>query len=310
MKYEASIPEMPNYSNIINIPEILISDIEQLQVGFILSSFASEVGDACSITHAHDNFELQYVAEDEIELLVDNSRKLSLQKGDLLLLPPHMYHKVLTDTTNCRRRCINFSVLPNPGTLSENAMQVTDSRAQILSSVKQEIVFRNEEIQHFILKIFDSDLENIMFTFKNKLYLNMIFEEILTFLSNQKTYAPAEVPTNDDTYQINMQRKWIIETYVSHYYMYRNHTENLSQVLGLSPRQTSRVIRELMGCTLQELILTQRMMVAMESIKFSNMSLTQISDMLGYCTYYGFYTAFCKYYGVSPEQVSKQIEAI
>ena len=310
MKYEVLIPESLDYSNIIGVPEILISNIETMQVGFILSSSSSESEDTYGITHAHDNYELQYIAENNVEILVDNSRKLTLQEGDLLLLPPHMYHKTCADSPSYKVYCINFSVLPSQNLTPEDKSQEINIREQVLSSLKQEIVFRNDDIQHFIRKIFESNKEKSALTLKNKLYLNVIFEEIVTHLNKQDIYTSPEPQIGDATYQINMQRKWTIETYVSHFYMYRNHTENLSQVLCLSPRQASRVIKELMGCTLQELILTQRMIVAMEAIKFSDMSLIQISDMLGYSTYYGFYTAFCKYYGFSPEQSCKQEETI
>lgn len=304
MKYEVLIPELLDYSKIVDVPEILISNIEQMQVGFVLSSSLSEVPACPDVTHAHDNFELQYIAEDNVEILVDNSRKLTLNEGDLLLLPPHIYHKVCENSTNYKYYCINFSTLPNQTILSNNAIQSIDFRNKVLSSVKQELVFHNDDIKHLILKIFESNNEFSALFLKNKLYLNVIFEEIITLLSNENIYISELQPT-DATHQINMQRKWMIEKYISHYYMYRNHTENLSQLLGLSPRQASRVVKELTGATLQELILTQRMVVAMEAIKFSDISLTQIADMLGYSTYYGFYTAFCKYYGFSPEQSSK-----
>ncbi len=304
MKLEMFVTEKPQYSKIIDIPEILISNIEQMQVGFVLSSSASKTPDYPDVTHAHDNFELQYIVDNDVEILVDNSRKLKLNEGDLLLLPPHLYHKVCENSSNHKHYCINFSVLPNQYILSNEQVQTIEFRNQTLASVEQELVFRNTEIQNLILKIFESDSGNLSLTLKNKLYLNVIFEEIITHLSN-KNVSVSEPQPIDATHLINMQRKWIIEKYISHYYMYRNHTENLSQILGLSPRQSSRVVKELTGSTLQELILTQRMVVAMESIKFSDMSLTQIADMLGYSTYYGFYTAFCKYYGFSPEQSSK-----
>ncbi len=302
MKYEDIASGIPNYNNMVNMPEILISNIEKMQVAFILSSSTSESEDTCGMTHAHDNFELQYIAEKDIEMVVDNTRLLKLQKGDLLLLPPHTYHKTCSKSQGSLRYCINFSALTTPASGDKTI------RENILSSVKQEIVFRNDEIEHFILKIFEATNENSSLSLKNKLYLNLIFEEIITLFNEKKVSLTTDTSSGDVTYQIDMQRKWAIETYVSHFYMHRNHTENLAGILGLSPRQASRVIKELMGCTLQELILTQRMIVAMEFIKFSNMSLTQISDTLGYSTYYGFYTAFCKHYGLSPELACKQFK--
>ncbi len=306
MKYESCSPDLPNYNDMMEVPEILILNNEQMQVAFILSSSVDESEDIYGITHAHDNFELQYVAENDFEIIIDNTRKLLLHKGDLLLLPPHTYHKVCSKAHDCKRYCINFSILPSQKIPSKDESSTISLREHVLSSVKQEFVFQNEEIQHFVLKIFETNTESNSSISKNKLYLNVIFEELLSYLSNQDLFASLNTSSIDDVQQIDIQRKWTIEKYVSHYYMHRNHTENLSQILALSPRHASRVIKELMGCTLKEMVLTQKMMVAMEYIKFTNMSLAHISDTLGYSTYYGFYTAFCKYFEISPEQACKR----
>lgn len=307
VRNEMQFPEKPNFSSMTDIPPIIISDVEDMQVGFMLSSSSSEVENIYGITHAHDTFELQYIDKNNVEILIENTRKVTLHEGDILLLPPHMHHKTCTHSQEFEGYCINFAILPN--------MNCTDAQTfnwyeQALSSLDQEIVFQNTEIQHFVHKIFKSQMNSSVCTFKTNLYLNLIFAEIITQLTRQDMHTVANTQQNKVVHKINMQRKWMIETYVSQCYMYRNHTENLSQILGLSPRQASRVIKELTGCTPQELILGQRMTVAMEAIKFSDMSLTQISDMLGYSTYYGFYTAFCKYYGFSPEQSGKYAASV
>ena len=104
-------------------------------------------------------------------------------------------------------------------------------------------------------------------------------------------------------HQIDSHRKWLIDAYVSNYYMCKNHIENMAYILNLSPRQTSRIVKSLTDETLQTLILNQRMSIALEKIKYTDMSLNQISEMIGYSSYTGFYVAFCNHFGYSPEKL-------
>lgn len=85
--------------------------------------------------------------------------------------------------------------------------------------------------------------------------------------------------------------------------MCKNHIDNIPRLLNLSPRQASRSVKTLTNSNLQELILKQRMCIAYETINYTTLPLNQIADMIGYSTYSGFYTAFCNYYGYSPEKL-------
>ena len=78
--------------------------------------------------------------------------------------------------------------------------------------------------------------------------------------------------------------------------MCKNHAEILASVLSLSQRQTLRIVNNLTGHTINDLILKQRMNVGIAAIKNTDFTLKQISEMVGYETYSGFYIAFNKFF--------------
>ena len=296
--------EVQNYSNLISAPEIIISDIGGVHVIFILNFTAAPdfVAKLFDFNHTHTCFELHYVAEGYTEQLIDNGRKLRLEEGDLCLIPPHMLHKGLPVPPTSIAYAVNFTIIP---LTNEEQTEHTPYAfyKTLFSGANELLVFQNEEIGHCIKKIFESHHTNPLPASKTKLYLSLIFEEVASLL-NSMTPQAIEPPVSHPTQEhIDTYRKWMIDAYIANYYMFKNHVENLAYILNLSPRQTRRVVKTLTDETLQTLILKQRMSVAYEKIKYTNLPLTQISEIAGYSSYPGFYIAFCKHFDFSPEEL-------
>lgn len=303
--HKADGSEMQYYDKTIDIPEFFVVDVGNVNVIFMVVFAASpDAIKTWDSTHAHNNFELQCMVENSAERLVDSSRKYTLHNGDLMLLPPHMLHKSCTHPSLFGCYCINFSIIP-PSAEMENQMKQPSFYESLFGSVDRELIFQNSEIHHCIEKIFESEEyhPDPISSTRIRAYLSILFEEIAAYLNTlfpQSASSKRQPPTQ---YQINALRKWLIDAYVSSYYMCRNHIDNISYLLNLSPRQAGRTVLALTNSNLQELILEQRMSVAYETIRHSTLPLNQIAEMIGYSTYSGFYTAFCKYYGYSPEKL-------
>lgn len=73
------------------------------------------------------------------------------------------------------------------------------------------------------------------------------------------------------------------------------HLSDLAAELHLSQMQTQRVVKKYTGRTFGENLLRQRMKVAENLMKTSEMSLTEISEYVGYNSYGGFWKAYRKF---------------
>ena len=80
----------------------------------------------------------------------------------------------------------------------------------------------------------------------------------------------------------------------------------LSSRLGLSPRQTERLLRTEYGKTFLQKKLEARMSIAQIMLSNKALSITYISDYLGYSSSEHFSSAFRKYFGITASQYRRQ----
>ena len=74
----------------------------------------------------------------------------------------------------------------------------------------------------------------------------------------------------------------------------------MAKALNMSSRNCSRVVKNLLGKSICELVTQQRMHIAKSLITKTDRQLSDIAEAVGYKTYVAFFTAFKKYYGISP----------
>lgn len=95
---------------------------------------------------------------------------------------------------------------------------------------------------------------------------------------------------------------------IEEYFLYEYRTaslKELSERLGLSPRQTQRIIEKYYGSTFGEKRTEARMSAAAVLLTDASVSLADISERLGYSSQEYFTSAFKKYYGTSPGRFRK-----
>lgn len=72
------------------------------------------------------------------------------------------------------------------------------------------------------------------------------------------------------------------------------------------PNYISSLLHKELGRTFSELLLEQRMEKALILLKGTNLSVSEIAEMLGYSNSSNFYKAFREFYGMSPREFSIQ----
>lgn len=95
---------------------------------------------------------------------------------------------------------------------------------------------------------------------------------------------------------------------IEEYFLYEYRTaclEELAKRLTISPRQTQRLIKKLYGSSFSEKKTQARMSAAQLLLSDGSLSLTDISEKLGYSSQEYFTAAFKKYYGISPGRFKK-----
>lgn len=82
--------------------------------------------------------------------------------------------------------------------------------------------------------------------------------------------------------------------------------ETLAKLAGLSPRHLSRLFQKKVGSAIGEYITEQRMLLASELLRDARVSVTLVSDRVGYNNYSYFIRQFRKRFGITPGEYQKQ----
>lgn len=125
--------------------------------------------------------------------------------------------------------------------------------------------------------------------------LKLIFYNI--FNSNTKVQTPKNQTVND-SYLIK------IDAAVSDFK--KDITlQSVADILGLSTKQTSRIIRKYYNATLSELVMKMRLRVACKLLSGSDMSISDIVEYINFPSESYFYSQFKKTYGSTPLKYRK-----
>lgn len=192
-------------------PEIFVSDISGQQVAFmVIYQVSPNYLKTCYNTHSHNSFELQCIDAGCVETYINNSKKMILEEGDILLLPPNILHQSLSDPALFSRYCINFHI-----SFSNKNMIKQSPNNSIFSYLNNEIVFKNEEIRRCIKKIYELGHEGINQMERAKVYLQLIFleaeNEVNKLIGNNNANR-SEAPILST--QVDNYRMWLIDIYI------------------------------------------------------------------------------------------------
>lgn len=161
--------------------------------------------------------------------------------------------------------------------------------------------------------------------------LHLLFQQIFLELEHQKTGYLAEVEALLRQMVIRLVRNYEIKKETSHpidsrpfashtpntplvmeecfLYDYQTITlESLASRLGLSPRQTERLLKKQYGQTFLQKRTQARMAAASTMLLDTGLPITSIAEKLGYSSAEHFSTAFRRFYGISARSYRNQLK--
>lgn len=254
--------------------------------------------------HTHDFLEINYMYSGSCTQYV-NDQKIELTKGQLILLDKDIVQRI----DYVSEEDILINILVKEDSLSTGI--ITDSiRSQsIVSNFLLNASQKDTTHNHFLLfnatnhdKI-HALLKNLIAeglgddSYRNqsmRLYLSLIFIE-LTKILQQETFESINVE--------NLEIIEILEYIETHY---RDVSlEELANEFGYNSNYMSNKIKQLVGRTFLELVADKRLAIAHELVLETNLSMTDISEQVGYENPSYFYKRFKQRYQQTPLQLRK-----
>ena len=250
-------------------------------------------------SHGSNSYEIHYIYEGYGKVKI-NGIFYDLKPGTLYITGPHVGHAQIpcsedpmceycvyleaTHEKNKRKKCDIGSIAElftsNPFWLGEDTQNVLTIMQQLFFEIEHQLLGYEESIVSLLRQLIISIVRN----YKEIKSLSRNFTH-LTFTDNKPL---------------------LIEEYFL--YEYNNLSlEDLSSRLNLSPRQTERYLKEHYGKTFIQKKTESKMATAALLLSDKNLSITDISDDLGYSSIEHFSTAFKRYYGLSPSTYRKKL---
>ena len=232
--------------------------------------------------HHHSGFEI-HIIESGHQIYEVAGEQYKLEKGDFLLIPPELEHRVAESASATMKYSVTFNAIPKSPATSIHKLfcgkcseRVTDRALLILS-------------EH----------ENRLATSK-LLISGAVFEIAITILRLCKISEKQAHDTGDDSeFQLNIAKQYIRDN--------SEHAVKVSEVAEychISVRHLTRIFAT-ESITPAEYIRDQRVKKVADFLKEGKLSLKEISDKMDFSSEYYFNSFFKKHSGMTPGEYRK-----
>lgn len=241
--------------------------------------------------HNHPVFELHAILDGELFLDIQGGERIHLRSGDICLLAPNVYHGVLpVKETERITLCFQIQRLSEGEELHALFAKLITA-AHI--SATEPLISLLKEIQCEMLSKKAASLSLC------RAYFSEFFILLCRYLGAHNTaFSLQRMQTSDDALSRYNKIEFLMQQAVAH----NLREEDLAQAIGLSVRQTSRVVQKIFGMSFGKKLLELRLHFAKGLLVTTEDSVDKIAEAVGYTSPSGFHIAFKKAFGLTPSE--------
>lgn len=253
--------------------------------------------------HWHINSELIYVEQGELTLHI-NGEPTQCSKGDIYYLPQNYLHSVFAN-----KGCIYYVLVIGKDLLSTNNKDVLLTPIQTLISgeVNTKPIYINScsGLQSVLLPLIKSIIKenttaDIFSPILIKTSIIHFFSQLIRSKSDLKQTDKQPVSS-----QLMSIKNAI--NYVAKNYMNKISIVSISSEFGFSPQHFSRLFKQFTGKTFIEHLTIYRLEQAKNLLIHTELPISRIPELTGFCNPCYFSRVYKKHYGISPIKNKKQL---
>lgn len=252
--------------------------------------------------HEHDFFEVACVLSGTFENHIVE-QAMDLIPGDICIIAPHTRHAVSAFDDHA----IMINILVRSSTFENHFLNLLPKN-DLLYNFFVKTLYQSSEMPYLIFRTGDDPVmqDHIFALYQeydrnNRYKSTMIGSQLSIFFVDllRRHEQDVIIPTVQPSV-MNEETMYILR------YMQQNYTtitlSHLAEFFHYSERQIQRIISSATGQTFSENIRSLRMGRAIELLRESNLTISDISASLGYSDVGNFRKVFKKYYGVTPQE--------
>lgn len=251
-------------------------------------------------SHSKHSYEIHYISNGYGTAVIEGV-SYPIVPNTLYVTGPSVEHEQFPTLSNpMEEYCINLKIRPN---------HLYDNTSQIVTLFEKTVFWFGQDTEQIGLLMEQLFSEMQHQTLGYKLQVESLLSQcIIKMVRNYLAATPVHFQKKDSPFLPSnlFDQKYIIieECFL---YDYRDITlTKLSALLGLSTRQTERLLKEHYGKTFLQQRNDARMAAAVVLLVSTNQSITDISESLGYSTAEHFSNAFRRHYHMSPTNYRKK----
>lgn len=248
--------------------------------------------------HCHHYLELHYVLEGTCSLLCAQEL-VNVKQGELLLIPPNMYHRETYVSDGCKKMSVSLNLSP-PAIPAGGA----DTRFyDCFAKMSRPLCFQSEaEMEQYLgqIRTYAQEDDNYIIREKLKLCGNGLLLSLYEHLSRGQCFRA------EDSYRSIPSREYVINNFFAKNYMSGAAKEELAQMLHISTRQLHRIMQKMYGVNYRQQQNQMRLKIAAGFLHGTDKSIAEISELMGYSSPANFATFIKKATGKTPGQIRKE----
>lgn len=239
--------------------------------------------------HQHSSFEIFFVPGGELGIVTEEEAVTS--RDSVIIVPPFVNHYTVPRGSQVYCFCFTLErAAKGEGRFFDRVSETLSGGISFLEM---------SEDERFYISHLAEAIKGVRYTDDTEHFLSLLFSELFSRLaphvgSERETAGKYGNYTNT------------IDTYVAAHYTENVRLEDLAEELYLCTKQVSRIIRREYGCSLSELVNRRRLAVACMLLKYTSMSIGEISSTVGYGHENYFFTMFRREYGITPKRYREE----
>jgi AraC-like DNA-binding protein len=245
--------------------------------------------------HNHPVFEVHFIQSGDYRVETDRVKKI-LKNNTCCVIKPNTYHCVYTSEDSGIKHNFRFScTAPNP------------QLDRILRSSKWKddlIIYEGVEDEIRLVRLTIAELEEKPYGYLTSVH-NLLSLLLLTVIRKITDIKKPDFGNFEEKNK-SSRNSALIDRYI-----YFNYTKNIglpdiARYLKISERQVNRIFIQLYGLTFKKKIAQMRIVTAKNMLlQYPNISITEITQTVGYNDPYYFNAVFKKSVGMTPAQFRK-----
>lgn len=257
----------------------------------------AEPSSESSLQHRHSGCELHYVSAGELTVdCIGASYRLCA--GQALLIPSGLYHYIRSLSRDVDRMDMLLEIGKGGSAQADQLLQgLFQQRALLLDESGSPEVFA---LFRKLRQVTDDRRKS---QFLRAQWLKVLSAQLVLLLAEQ---IPGSGEQAEYARQLPDVDRYIIDQFFNHNYHGNSDLRSLAVELNLSVRQTDRVLHRIYGKGFREKMNECRLAVALDLLRNTDKSMTQISEILGYGGPTNFSAFIKKQTGKTPAQIRRE----